>query len=207
MTSGWKSRLGKRQPRAQYRVLQPTRKADRRNRRLKRTQKGSEGEPTGCGHSAVNGMSPELVYLSDPAQGLFTLEGNTSRRAHGKLRDTCWPGAGCVNGARPDLRGGELNRARIQYCVTTRGNGWQTGNTNRILTRKEFALLTRSGEVGWIYNGQSFIAARLRLTSSASASAGRTASSFGDQSPDGTLRSSTATSCAASGIWRTRPER
>jgi len=43
-------------------------------------QKGSEGEPIGSGLSAVNGMSPEILYLLDPAQGLFTLEGNTSRR-------------------------------------------------------------------------------------------------------------------------------
>lgn len=68
-------------------MLQLAYKAVCRSRRLKRTQKGSEGEPTGCGHSAVNGMSPEILYLSDSAQGLFMLEGNTSRRAHGKLRE------------------------------------------------------------------------------------------------------------------------
>jgi hypothetical protein len=73
MTSGWESRLGKRWPRAQYRVLQPAYKAIRRSRRLKRTQRGSDGEPTGCGHPAVNGMSPEILYLSDSAQGLFVL--------------------------------------------------------------------------------------------------------------------------------------
>ncbi len=61
-------------------------KADRRSRQLKRTQKGSEGEPTGCGYPAVNGMSPEILYLSDSAQGLCILEGNTARRASGKLR-------------------------------------------------------------------------------------------------------------------------
>ena len=43
---------------------------------LKRTQKGSEGESTGSGLSAVNDMSSEILYLLDPAQGLFTLEGN-----------------------------------------------------------------------------------------------------------------------------------
>ena len=51
---------------------------------MKRTQKGSEDEQTGCGHSAVNGMSSEILYLLDPAQGLFTLEGNTSRRVHAR---------------------------------------------------------------------------------------------------------------------------
>jgi len=56
----------------------------------------------------------------------------------------CCLGAGCVNGARPDLRGGELNCARIKYCDTTRGNRWQTGKTNRILNTREFALLTRA---------------------------------------------------------------
>ena len=53
-------------------------------------------------------------------------------------------GAGCVNGARPDLRGGDFDCAGKQYCDTTKGNLWQTGNTNRILNTREFALLTRS---------------------------------------------------------------
>jgi len=43
---------------------------------LKRTQKGSEGESTGSGLSAVNDMSSEILYLLDPAQGLCMLEGN-----------------------------------------------------------------------------------------------------------------------------------
>jgi len=30
---------------------------------------------------------PGALFLSDSAQGLFTLEGNTSRRAYGKLRE------------------------------------------------------------------------------------------------------------------------
>ena len=47
---------------------------------LKRTQKGSEGESTGGGLPAVNDMSSEILYLSDSAQGLCMLEGNTSRR-------------------------------------------------------------------------------------------------------------------------------
>ena len=58
-----------------------------RCRILKRTQKGSEGEPTGCGHSAVNGMSSEILYLLDSAQGLCMLEGNVSGRVDGKLRE------------------------------------------------------------------------------------------------------------------------
>ena len=57
------------------------------SRILKRTQKGCEDEPTGCGHSAVNGMSSENLYLLDAAQGLCMLEGNTSRRVTGKLRE------------------------------------------------------------------------------------------------------------------------
>ena len=48
---------------------------------LKRTQKGSEGESTGSSLSSMNDMSSEILYLLDPAQGLFTLEGNTSHRA------------------------------------------------------------------------------------------------------------------------------
>ena len=39
------------------------------------------------GPAAVNGISSEILYLLDPAQGLFTLEGNISRRAIGKLRE------------------------------------------------------------------------------------------------------------------------
>ena len=54
---------------------------------MKRTQKGSEGESTGSGLSAVNDMSSEILYLLDPAQGLFMLEGNTSRCVNGKLRE------------------------------------------------------------------------------------------------------------------------
>ena len=37
---------------------------------LKRAQKGSEGESTGSGLSAVNDMSSEILYLLDPAQGV-----------------------------------------------------------------------------------------------------------------------------------------
>ena len=50
-----------------------------RSRILKRTQKGSEGESTGSGLSAMNDMSSEILYLLDPAQGLFMLEGNIAR--------------------------------------------------------------------------------------------------------------------------------
>ncbi len=35
----------------------------------------------------MNGMSSEILYLLDPAQGLCMLEGNTSRRVIGKLRE------------------------------------------------------------------------------------------------------------------------
>jgi len=35
----------------------------------------------------MNGMSSEILYLLDPAQGLFTPEGNTLRRATGELRE------------------------------------------------------------------------------------------------------------------------
>ena len=31
------------------------------------------------GPAAVNGISPEILYLLDPAQGLFMLEGNIAR--------------------------------------------------------------------------------------------------------------------------------
>ena len=34
----------------------------------------------------MNDMSSEILYLLDSAQGLFTLEGNISRRVYGKLR-------------------------------------------------------------------------------------------------------------------------
>ena len=56
-----------------------------RSRILKRTQKGSEGEPTGSGLSAVNDMSSEILYLLDPAQGLCMPEGDISGRVFGKL--------------------------------------------------------------------------------------------------------------------------
>ena len=60
-------------------------RSELRSRILKRTQKGSEGERTACGHAAVNGMSSEILYLLDSAQGLCMLEGNISGRVDGKL--------------------------------------------------------------------------------------------------------------------------
>ncbi len=35
----------------------------------------------------MNGNSSEILYLLDSAQGLFMPQGNTSRRANGKLRE------------------------------------------------------------------------------------------------------------------------
>ncbi len=58
-----------------------------RSRILKRTQKGSEDESTAGGPAAVNGMSSEILYLLDSAQGLCMLEGNTSRCVIGKQRE------------------------------------------------------------------------------------------------------------------------
>ena len=50
-------------------------------------QRGSEDEWIVGGPAAVNGISSEIWYLLDPAQGLFMPQGNTSRRAIGKLRE------------------------------------------------------------------------------------------------------------------------
>ena len=38
--------------------------------------------------------------------------------------------------------GSALNWAWIEYCDTTTGNEWQTGNTNPILNLKDAVLLT-----------------------------------------------------------------
>ena len=54
---------------------------------LKRTQEGGEDDSTAGGPAAMNGSSSEILYLLDSAQGLFMPEGNTSRRALGKLRE------------------------------------------------------------------------------------------------------------------------
>ncbi len=54
---------------------------------LKRTQKENEDEWTAGGPAAVNGMSSEILYLLDSAQGLCMPQGNTPRRATGKLRE------------------------------------------------------------------------------------------------------------------------
>jgi hypothetical protein len=37
-----------------------------------------------------------------------------------------------------------VNRTWIEFCDTTIGNEWQTGNTNRILTLRDAGLLARS---------------------------------------------------------------
>jgi len=41
-----------------------------------------------------------------------------------------------------------VNWTRIKYCDTTRGNGWTTGKTNRILNPRDPGLLTHSGRYG-----------------------------------------------------------
>jgi len=61
-------------------VLQDVYKGNAGSDILKRTQKGSEDESTVGGPAAVNGMSSEILYLLDPAQGLCMLEGNISGR-------------------------------------------------------------------------------------------------------------------------------
>ena len=53
-------------------------------------------------------------------------------------------GAGCVNGARPDLRGGDLNCAWTQYCDTTTGNQVANREHKPYPRHKRRALLTRS---------------------------------------------------------------
>ena len=62
---------------------------------LKRAQKGSEGESTEGGLSAVNDMSSEILYLLDPAQGVCMLEGNISRRDIHKLHWNVEMHVGC----------------------------------------------------------------------------------------------------------------
>lgn len=51
---------------------------------LKRTQKGREDELTVGGPAAMNGCSSEILYLLDPAQGLFTPQGNIVGRVNGE---------------------------------------------------------------------------------------------------------------------------
>ena len=57
-------------------------------------------------------------------------------------------GAGGEPGARAAharfWEGPGVNWTRIKYCDTTRGNGWTTGKTNRILNPRDPGLLTRS---------------------------------------------------------------
>ena len=40
-----------------------------------------------------------------------------------------------------------VNWTRIKYCDTTRGNGWTTGKTNRILNPRDPGLLTQSRDL------------------------------------------------------------
>jgi hypothetical protein len=55
--------------------------------------------------------------------------------------------AGCVNCARPDLRGGDLNCAWIQYCDTTTGNQVANREYKPYPKHKRIALLT--AELRW----------------------------------------------------------
>jgi len=59
--------------------LQPAYKATSRSRWLKRKQKGSEDERITGSPVTVNGISSEILYLLDPAQGLCMPQGNTLR--------------------------------------------------------------------------------------------------------------------------------
>lgn len=40
--------------------------------------------------------------------------------------------------------GPRVNAARLTYCDTTRGNGWQTVNTKLNLNQRDLGLLTQS---------------------------------------------------------------
>ena len=40
--------------------------------------------------------------------------------------------------------GPRVNAARLEYCDTTRGNGWPTVNTNPNLNQRDLGLLTPS---------------------------------------------------------------
>ena len=55
-----------------------------------------------------------------------------------------------------------INWTWIKYCDTTRGNGWTTGKTNRILNPRDPGLLTPSGGSGRNQNGESL--GRRRVT-------------------------------------------
>jgi len=75
-------------------VLQGVYKAFGRNRTLKRTQKGCEDESTVGGPAAMNGISSEILYLSDPAQGLCNPESNIACRVNGERQGetrSLWP--------------------------------------------------------------------------------------------------------------------
>ena len=68
-------------------MLQRLYKTSGRSQSLKRTQKGSEDEWITGGPVTVNGISSEILYLLDSAQGLFMPQGNTSRRVIGEQRE------------------------------------------------------------------------------------------------------------------------
>ena len=60
------------------------------------------------------------------------------------LGERCWSGAGCVNSARPVLRGFGGSIGQGSNIVTPpRRNPWRTGNTKRILNPKDPVLLAR----------------------------------------------------------------
>jgi len=75
-------------------VLQAAYKVFGRSSSLKRTQKGCEDESTVGGPAAMNGFSSEILYLSDPAQGLCIPEGNITCRVNGERQEetrSLWP--------------------------------------------------------------------------------------------------------------------
>ena len=61
-----------------------------RSRRLKRMERGSEDELTVGGPAAMNGCSPEILFLWDPSQVLYMSEGNTVWSVIGEFQAESW---------------------------------------------------------------------------------------------------------------------
>ena len=79
---------------------------------LKRTQKAGEDELTVGGPAAMNGISPEILYLLDPAQGLCIPEGNIVCSVNGKLQTKS-------RGRRPiRVRHSLLTRAAVNQATS-----------------------------------------------------------------------------------------
>ncbi len=68
--------------------------------------------------------------------------------------EKCWSGAGCVNGARPVLRGFKVQSNMHRELGHPQGNRWETEKRSCTLNLRDLVLLAASTACGVIRSGK-----------------------------------------------------